>query len=97
MPLTGKQRQYLRGLAHHQKPVVLIGNAGLSDAVINEIDLALATHELLKIKLPGEDKEARQSMIEMVCDKTAAEFVQSIGRIVVIYRPSEKSRILLPR
>ncbi|MDH5650105.1 MAG: ribosome assembly RNA-binding protein YhbY [Gammaproteobacteria bacterium] len=97
MTLTGKQRNHLRGLAHHQNPVVIIGNAGLSDAVKNEIDLALTTHELIKIKLPGGDREERQMLVQQICEVSRAEFVQLIGRTAVVYRAANEPLIVLPR
>lgn len=97
MLLTGKQKHYLRGLAHHSKPVVIIGNAGLSEMVSNEIDQALNAHELIKIKLPGGDRNERQSLLEKICEATTAESVQSIGNIIVIYRPAKKPEISLPK
>lgn len=97
MPLTGKQKHYLRGLGHHQKPVVMIGNAGLSDNVKNEIDQALTTHELIKIKLPGGDREERQKFANQICEAADAEIIQSIGRVVLVYRRGQEARITLPR
>ena len=97
MQLTGKQKHYLRGLAHHSRPVVIIGNAGLSEAVSNEIDQALNAHELIKIKLPGGDRSERQSLLEQICEAAGAEPVQSIGNVIVIYRPADKPEISLPK
>ena len=97
MALTGKQKHYLRGLAHSLKPVVMIGANGISEAVIAELDQALNTHELLKVKLPAAEKEEKQAAIAELCTATGAEDVQSIGRIVVLFRPNTESRITLPR
>ncbi len=96
MALNVKQRQHLKALAHHRKPVVQVGNAGVTAAVIKEIELALGRHELLKIRLPGVEREARTEMLKKICEATAAEAVQEIGRMAVIYRRAEKPRILLP-
>ena len=96
MALSVKQRQHLKALAHHRKPVVHVGNAGVTAAVIKEIELALGHHELLKIRLPGVERGARTEMLNQICEATAAEAVQEIGRVAVIYRPSEKPRLKLP-
>ncbi len=96
MSLSVKQRQHLKALAHHRKPVVHVGNAGVTPAVIREIELALGHHELLKIRLPGVEREARTEMLNRICAATTAEAVQEIGRVAVIYRRAEKPRIALP-
>jgi RNA-binding protein len=96
MNLTPKQKRYLRSLAHSLNPVVMTGNAGLTDAVLNEIEHALAHHELIKIKLSGADKNLRQQMSSTICDTVGAAAVQAIGQMLVIYRPAEKPIITLP-
>ena len=97
MPLSGKQKNFLRAAAHKLKPIVTIGNAGLTDAVINEIDLSLAHHELMKIKINMGDKEQRKTMINEISDRAPCEFVQMIGRIAVIYRPADDPKYNLPK
>jgi RNA-binding protein len=96
MSLSQTQIKYLKGLAHHRKPVVTVGNAGLSDAVLREIRIALKAHELLKIKLPALEREERQSLFAQICDDTGADAVQHIGRMAVIYRRAETPKIQLP-
>lgn len=96
MSLTRKQLNFLRGRAHALAPVVSVGNAGLSEAVMRETEIALAHHELIKIKLASDDRDMRNRMCEQICQLTHAEMVQQIGKIVVVYRPGEKSRISLP-
>ncbi len=96
MALNVKQRQHLKALAHHRKPVVQVGNAGITAAVIKEIELALGRHELIKIRLPGVEREARSEMLKKICAAAAADAVQEIGRMAVIYRPAEKPRLKLP-
>jgi RNA-binding protein len=96
MPLTPKQRKHLKALAHHRKPVVQVGNAGVTTAVIGEITQALDAHELLKIRLPGVERDARHTLLEQVCEATGAEAVQEIGRMAVIYRRAKKPRLVLP-
>lgn len=96
MPLTGKQKHYLRGLAHHRKPVVTVGDAGLTDNVIAEIDQALAHHELIKVKIRMGDRESRQQAIAAICEKTSCEEVQKIGQVAVFYRKSTSPTLRLP-
>jgi len=96
MPLTEKQRKHLRRLAHQLKPVVLTGAAGISPGVLSEIEEALAYHELIKVRLNAEDRDARQAMIETVVRETGGELVQRVGHIAVFYRRAEKPRITLP-
>lgn len=96
MPLKQSQIKYLKALAHHRKPVVQVGNAGVSPAVVRETRLALKAHELLKIRLPALERPARQQLIEHLCRETGAEQVQHIGRMAILYRRAEKPRIQLP-
>ena len=96
MPLTGKQKHYLRGLAHHRKPVVTVGDAGITDNVIAEIDQALDHHELVKVKVRNSDRDERQQIIASICERASCEEVQKIGQIAVFYRGSENSIIKLP-
>jgi len=86
MSLTEKSRRDLRGRGHALKPVVSIGNSGLSKAVLREIELSLEHHELMKIKIGGADREQRKIIIENICDTFKAELVQAIGHIALIYR-----------
>ena len=95
-PLTPAQRQYLKGLAHGLQPVVMIGSNGLTAAVMKEIERGLAAHELIKIKAASEAAETRRAWLEEICAATAAEPVQQIGKVLVIYRPATKPVIALP-
>ena len=97
MSLTGKQLKYLRSQAQSRKPVVTVGAAGISGAVLAEIEIALAHHELLKIKLPAGDRAAHEDMMRTICAKMAAEPVQAIGRVAVVYRRGEQPQITLPQ
>lgn len=96
MALNAKQRKHLKALAHHRKPVVQVGNAGVTPAVIKEIDQALDFHELIKIRLPGVEREERHLLLERVCEATGAETVQEIGRMAAIYRRAKKPRLKFP-
>lgn len=96
MELTGKQRQFLKGLAHNLNPVVMIGANGITDAVLEELRQALSRHELVKVKLPAADKKDRAAMVDTLSQACNAHAVQQIGRIAVLYRPAEKPAITLP-
>ncbi|MGH1428875.1 MAG: ribosome assembly RNA-binding protein YhbY [Arenicella sp.] len=96
MQLTGKQKNYLRGLAHNINPIITVGANGLSEAVLKELEIALEHHELLKIKLPADDKAAKTSLMATICTDTNSEPVQMIGRVGVIYRQSKKQKIIIP-
>ena len=95
--LTPAQRQYLKGLAHPLSPVIIIGEKGLTDAVLKETDRALKAHELIKIKAGSDEKETRGQWLEKICQDLDATAVQQIGKVLVIYRPAEKPAIQLPR
>jgi RNA-binding protein len=86
MALTEKLKRELRGRGHTLKPIVSIGSAGLSEAVLREIDLSLEHHELLKVKIAGTDRDTRRDIIERLCTATGAELVQAVGHIALIYR-----------
>ena len=86
MSLTEKMKRDLRGRGHTLKPVVSIGNAGLSKAVLREIELSLEHHDLMKIKIGAANHEQRQAIISEICSHCAAELVQAIGHIALIYR-----------
>ncbi|OGA24596.1 MAG: RNA-binding protein [Betaproteobacteria bacterium RIFCSPLOWO2_02_FULL_67_26] len=85
--LTPAERRSLRARAHHLHPVIMIGEAGLTPAVLHEIGLALKNHELIKIRVLGDDRERRRLMPAAICEALDACPVQHIGKILVIYRP----------
>lgn len=97
MSLSNKQKQHLKGLAHPLKPVVLLGNNGLTEGVLAEIEQALDHHELIKIKVPEEDRELRKQIMATIVHETEASEVQIIGKTQVIYRAAEEPKIHLPR
>ncbi len=101
MQLKPKQISHLRGLAHSLSPVVMIGNNGLTENVIKEIELNLNAHELIKIQVAGDDREARKAMYAEICSKTNATPVHHIGKQLVIYRASatvkESAKINIPK
>lgn len=89
MPLPEQHKRELRQRGHGLKPVVSIGNAGLNAAVIREIDLSLAHHELMKVRIGGADRDTKQQLIDALCKACNAELVQAIGHIALIYRESD--------
>jgi RNA-binding protein len=97
MELNEKQRRHLKGLAHPLKPVVLMGNAGLTAAVVAEAQRALLDHELIKVRLPGQDREQRDAALEALALRTESILVTRIGHVAVLYKAHPKlPRIVLP-
>jgi RNA-binding protein len=98
MPLSDSQRRHLRGLAHHLKPVVMVGQDGLKDSVLTELDAALTAHELVKVKVAAGDREQRAGMVAELVAASGAELVQSIGHMATLFRRNlKKPKIALPR
>lgn len=97
MALAENQKRYLRKLGHGLKPVVLVGQAGLSAGVIAEADAALTHHELLKLRISAPDRSSRQRMIASLCAANDADLIQTIGHVALIYRRNkDKPRLILP-
>ena len=97
MSLTNKQKQYLKGLAHPMKPIVQLGANGLTEGVVAEIELALTHHELIKVKIPSDDRDEKALIMDAIVGETKSQKVQSIGHVLVIYRPSDEKKITLPK
>jgi len=96
MPLTKIQLKSLKNLAHHLKPIVTIGQNGITENVLNELEIALNYHELVKIKLAAGQREERQEMIRKICKQTKADKVQEIGKTLTLFRRNpEKPKIQL--
>lgn len=89
MTLTPKMRQALKARAHKLKPVILVGSNGISEALLKETDRALNDHELIKVRIPTDDRDLKKQLFAEVCEKLNAELVQQIGSIGVIYRKNE--------
>jgi len=85
--LTPAQRRALKAKAHHLQPVVMVGDAGLTPTVLREIDISLKSHELIKIRVLGDDRTMRAGLIDAICTPLEAAVVQHIGKILVIFRP----------
>ena len=97
MSLSKKQTKFLRAKCHDLKAVIMMGQKGLTEEVLNEMEIALTHHELVKIKLSVDDRELRKQLIVEICDKTQAQEVQSIGKTLSIYRVNpDKAVIELP-
>ena len=97
MKLSNKQKQFLKGLAHPLKPVVQLGGNGLTEGVLAEIDNALNHHELIKVKVPSDDREEKALVMDAIIRETASEKLQVIGHTLILYRPSEECKIQLPK
>ena len=91
------RRSELRALAHKLSPVVIIGDKGLTDEVIAEIDRSLKAHELIKVRAATDDREARNAWLPAICEKVGAQAVQSIGKVFVIFRENPKERVEVTR
>lgn len=96
LSLTPSQQRFLRAKAHALHPVVMVGEAGLSEAVLRETERSLASHELIKVKAHIDDRSLREQLLAELCARLHAAAVQHIGKILVIYRPAEKPRLVLP-
>ncbi len=96
-PLTPNRRSELRAQAHKLSPVVIIGDKGLTEEVLAEIDRSLAAHELIKVRAATDEREARAAWMAAICEKLGAHEVQQIGKILVVYRENpEEKRTLSP-
>lgn len=90
MSLSPEQRREYRGIAHNLKPVIIVGDKGLTEGLQEELERALNDHELIKIKVASQDREARQEAVNALCKASGAELVQTIGKIAVIMRRAKK-------
>jgi RNA-binding protein len=84
--LTARERAHLKARAHALEPSVQVGNAGLTDAVVVEIDRALAARELIKVKILA-DRDVREEIAQAICARTESAIVQQVGKVVVVWRP----------
>ncbi|MBE9535644.1 MAG: ribosome assembly RNA-binding protein YhbY [Proteobacteria bacterium] len=90
LKLTGKQKNYLRGLGHHLKPLIQIGKDGLAADFIENLDAELERHELIKVKVLENAPEDKKSLAASIEKTTGSAIVQIIGKIVLVYRPSKE-------
>jgi RNA-binding protein len=88
LQLSPAERRALKARAHALEPTVLVGNGGLTPAVAGEIDRTLTAHELIKVRVLGDDRDARADILNRICEDLGAAPVQHIGKILVVYRPN---------
>jgi len=95
--LTSKQRQFLKGLAHPLSPIVRVGKAGVTEAVIAETKKSLAVHELIKVRVESDESAERKELAQQLADATDSQLAATIGKIAVLYRErDEEPEIKLP-
>ena len=95
--LSEAQKKHLRGLGHGLKPLIIVGDSGLSDSLMAEFEATLAHHELIKVSVRVGDRQARDSIIEELCSAGSASLVQRVGNMALFYREnSEKKKIVIP-
>jgi RNA-binding protein len=94
--LTPQQRKFLKAQAHSLKPVVMIGNAGLTEAVLKETARSLAAHELIKIRVLNDNRDDRETWLAAICEQLDCAPVQHIGKLLLVYKPAEEPRLVLP-
>jgi RNA-binding protein len=98
MSLSRSQIKHLVSLAHHLKPVIMVGQHGVTENLLKELEIALDHHELVKIKIAGEDRDSRQQMIQQLCEASGAQTVQAIGKTLTLFRRNrQKPKIELPK
>ena len=95
--MNPNQIRFLRAQGHHLKPVVLIGDKGLSDAVLKETAVAVKAHELIKIKVMNDERSEREVMLDTICASTGAAPIQHIGKTLLIYKQAAQAKLVLPR
>ena len=97
MSLTQNQRKHLRKLGHALQPVVLIGQQGLTDAVVRETSLALEAHELLKVRARVGERDLRDEILSSLAERTDSDLVQTIGNVGLFYKKNNKlTKVLIP-
>jgi putative YhbY family RNA-binding protein len=87
LTLSRDERLDLRARAHHLPPVVLLGTSGLTPAVLKEVDRALTAHGLIKVRVPGDDRAAREAIYSQITEQLAAALVAAVGKLAILYRP----------
>ena len=86
--LTPRERSHLKARAHALEPRVQVGHSGVTDAVAAEVDRALTAHELIKVKILGDDRDARRETADAIAARADAALVQSVGKVIVLWRPN---------
>lgn len=90
--LTNRERAHLKARAHALEPVVHVGHAGVTDAVIAEVERALTAHELIKVRAGSQDREGRATILQALIERTDAASVQTVGKVMVLWRPNPEER-----
>lgn len=92
MNLSEHQKKYLRGLGHQLKPLIIVGDAGLSESVLAEYESTLDHHELIKVRVRVGDRDTRDAIIEKLCSGSAAILIQRIGNVALMFRQNLKKK-----
>jgi len=92
MTLSDAQKKFLRGLGHDLKPLIMVGDAGLTDTLLAEFDSTIGHHELIKVRVRVGDRQARDALINELCDRNHATLVQRIGNIALLYRANPQKK-----
>ncbi len=96
--LSANQKRYLRGLAHPLKPLIQVGNKGITESLLAELELVLDHHELVKVRIAAEDRDSRDAAVDELVERSGAQLVQRIGNVACLFRRNpEASQIALPR
>jgi RNA-binding protein len=97
MALSEAQKRYLRGLGHKLNPVVLVGDAGLSESLLAEFESTLSHHELIKVRVRAADRQSRDAIIARLCEESTAALIQRVGNVALLYRHNpDRQVIVLP-
>ena len=97
MDLSEAQKKHLRGLGHALKPLIMVGDAGVSGSLYTEFESTLTHHELIKVRVRAGDRGARDEIIRSLCDRSGATLVQRVGNMALLYRENpEKRKIVIP-
>ncbi len=90
MKLTAADKKQYRAIAHNLNPVIIVGDKGLSDGLLEELNRALEDHELIKVKIASNERDVRAQLTEELCEKSKATLVQTIGKIAILLRKNAK-------
>jgi RNA-binding protein len=89
--LTARERAHLKARAHALEPVLQVGQSGLTDRMVAELDRTLTAHELIKVKVKAEDRESREALCDAICKRTDSTAVQRVGNVLILWRPKPES------
>ena len=92
MNLSESQKKYLRGRGHELKPLIIVGDAGLSESLLAEYRSTLAHHELMKVKVRSGDRETRAAMIDKLCADQDTALIQQVGNVALVYRANPEKK-----